>query len=230
MLSAAALAVTMLVMVGCGDTATPSSSKSSKADAGPTEPRTVDAPTPDQKLSEAMGDAGRDLEAAGCVFGSYKPSKAEHVDVGDDLKSPSFPPTSGHHYSDWAPFGMYDEPIPDGNAVHNMEHGGVVVWRGSKVDEPTTDAVAELLDDGEKWVVAPRADIEGLFAGAWGLGLSCPPDALATLGPDGVADALDVWYENVESTGSPAEKDVPSYAGAMKEPTPVKDISTDAPF
>jgi hypothetical protein len=229
MLLITGLIATILIAAGCGDDARPSSTKTT-ATAAPSTPRAVDPPTPDSKLTKALGDTATKLTSAGCELGSYQLDDADHVDVDEDLKSTSFPPTSGRHYSDWAPFGLYDEPIPDGNAIHNMEHGGVVVWLGTQVDEPTTTAIADLLDDGEKWVVAPRPDIEGLFASAWGLGLSCSPAALATLGPDDVAAALDTWYENVESTGSPAEKDVPSYAGAMKEPTPVKDISTDAPF
>ena len=79
-------------------------------------------------------------------------------------------------------------------------------------------------------VVVPRPDLDGLYSAAWATGLSCPPAALTKLGPDDAAAALDAWYDVVESTGSEAEKDVPAYAGAMKEPTPERDISTEAPF
>src|SRR5690606_13532784 len=99
-------------------------------------------------------------------------------------------------------------------------------------DEETTSAVDGLLDDGEKWIVVPRpgdAQVPGLFSAAWAQGLYCPPEALDQLGPQAVADHLDAWYEAVESTGSDAEKDIPAYAGAMKEPAPVRDISADTP-
>lgn len=221
------VAAATLMFAGCstGDEAPPATT-----DTGPVEVRAVDEPTADPDLAEELGDTAGTLTSAGCAFGTYELGEPEHVDIGTDLESPSFPPTSGHHYDDWAPFGLYDEPVPDGHAVHNLEHGGVAVWLGTEVDDDITDAVAGLLDDDEKWLVAPRLDIEGMFSAAWGLGLTCSPDALAQLGPEATASALDSWFQVVESTGSPAEKDVPAYAGAMKEPAPVEDISTEAPF
>jgi hypothetical protein len=215
-----------LVAVGCGGGDDPET----KDRPEPSGPRTVSQPTASEDLTDALGDTASTLNDAGCAFGTYDLEEPEHVDVGEDLESETFPPTSGRHYDDWAPFGRYDEPIDDGFAVHNLEHGGVAVWLGTDVDDEVADAVGELLDDEEKWLVAPRQDLEGLFSAAWGTGLSCPPDAVEQLGAEGVADALDEWYAVVESTGSEAEKDVPAYAGAMKEPTPERDISLEAPF
>jgi hypothetical protein len=40
----------------------------------------------------------------------------------------SNPPTSGPHSPVAAPWGVYREPVPKEVLVHNMEHGGVVVW------------------------------------------------------------------------------------------------------
>jgi hypothetical protein len=227
-IAAAVTILAALVATGCGDDS--GSSSSDDTDSGPVEVRAVDAPEANEDLTEALGESGTTLVEAGCTFGTYEEGEIEHVDEGDDLESTSFPPTSGRHYNDWAPFGLYEEPVEDGYAVHNLEHGGVVVWLGTKVDDDTREAVADLLDDDEKWLVAPREDIEGLFSAAWATGLSCPPAALTKLGAEGTADGLDAWYEVVESTGSEAEKDVPAYAGAMKEPTPERDISTEAPF
>ena len=225
---ALAIAATF-VAAGCSDDGG-TSAPPAPTDDGPVEVREVDQPTADDGLTEAMGEDGATLVKAGCSFGTYELGEPEHVDTDRDLESPSFPPTSGHHFEDWAPFGEYDEPVPDGNVVHNLEHGGVVAWTGVEVDEQTVDALAGQLDDGEKWILAPRPDIEGLFVAAWGVGLTCPPTALEQLGPDATAAAVDTWFETVESTGSEAEKDVPAYAGAMKEPAPVRDISAEAPF
>jgi len=44
------------------------------------------------------------------------------VDYGTD------PPTSGPHAGNLAPAGVYDTVVPDTTAVHNMEHGFVIVW------------------------------------------------------------------------------------------------------
>jgi hypothetical protein len=40
----------------------------------------------------------------------------------------SNPPTSGPHAAQFANWGISDLAIPKEQAVHNMEHGGVVVW------------------------------------------------------------------------------------------------------
>lgn len=226
--STSVVLVAALVAAGCGGDSDSDSTDS--GDATPPKVRAATQPTADEDLTDALGDDAKAFTDAGCAFGTFKLEDPEHVDTDEDLESDTFPPTSGRHFGDWAPFGLYDEPVEDGYAVHNLEHGGVAVWLGTKVDDDTRDAIAELLDADEKWLVAPRKDLEGLFSAAWGTGLSCPPAALEKLGASGTADALDAWYDAVESTGSDAEKDVPAYAGAMKEPTPERDISTEAPF
>ena len=38
------------------------------------------------------------------------------------------PPTSGNHYASWIKKGFYDEPRADGNLVHSLEHGYVIIW------------------------------------------------------------------------------------------------------
>jgi len=37
------------------------------------------------------------------------------------------PPTSGPHWDDWPPYGIYDRPIADEHQVHHLEHGGIMV-------------------------------------------------------------------------------------------------------
>jgi len=120
--------------------------------------------------------------------------------------------------------------VPDGFVTHDLEHGEVAVWLGTKVSKAQEKLVGEIPKDEEKWIVAPRADLDGLFAAAWAKGLSCPPAALEQLTDDQLEDGLKTWYSTVVSTGSEAEKDIPAYAGAMKEPTPTRDISVAAPF
>lgn len=226
----ALLAVVTALLVGaCGDDESGKQAPRPGADGAPVEVREVDAPTPDDELTDELGDAGTTLTKAGCTFGTHEVGEPTHVGTDEDLDSPSFPPTSGPHYDDWAPFGLYDEPVADGYVVHNLEHGGVAVWLGTEVPDEVGAAVGDLLDDEEKWLVAPRPDITGLFSAAWGVGLSCPPEAVEQLGAQELADALDEWYKAVESTGSEAEKDIPAYAGSMKEPAPVRDISADPP-
>lgn len=234
LLPVASITAAALVLAGCGGDGGSGRSGASDGDGDrrdePVEIREVTTPEPDESLTRDLGDAATKLEAAGCTAGTYQEAAARHVDDGAKLEGTDFPPTTGDHYDRWAPFGAYDEPVEDGYLVHNLEHGGVGVLLGTEVDEQTTEAVEDLLDKGEKWVVVPRRDIEGLFSSAWTKGLSCPPAALDELGAEGTADLLEDWYDAVVSTGSDAEKDLPAFAGGMKEPAPTRDISEPSPF
>ena len=52
----------------------------------------------------------------------------QHVPVGAPVQYSTVPPTSGAHYDDPAPWGVYDEETPDDRqVVHNMEHGGIII-------------------------------------------------------------------------------------------------------
>ena len=49
-----------------------------------------------------------------------------HVEEGSEIMWMNNPPHSGDHYPTWANWGEHEEPIPRGNWVHNLEHGGIV--------------------------------------------------------------------------------------------------------
>jgi hypothetical protein len=51
----------------------------------------------------------------------------QHVPAGQSITYPSYPPTSGQHSDSPASWGFHTEPVVDELAVHNLEHGGVVV-------------------------------------------------------------------------------------------------------
>lgn len=51
----------------------------------------------------------------------------EHVPPGTKVDYNSNPPTSGNHYSEWTRKGVYDQPKDDGNLIHSLEHGYIIV-------------------------------------------------------------------------------------------------------
>ena len=55
-------------------------------------------------------------------------SGMRHLTPGETFVYNSNPPTNGKHTSETAPAGVSGVPVPKETAVHNMEHGGVVVW------------------------------------------------------------------------------------------------------
>jgi hypothetical protein len=52
---------------------------------------------------------------------------AQHVPVGSQLTFASNPPASGPHYPYWGRWAVHSSPLPRGNYVHNLEHGGVAL-------------------------------------------------------------------------------------------------------
>lgn len=220
----ATILVAALLAGGCGD-----DTASIPATTSDAKPRVASTPTNDAALTKELDDALAPLVDAGCAYGTFAEEAADHVDP-DELSWKTFPPASGRHVDKWADFGTYDEPVNDGYLVHNLEHGGVVAWIGDGVTEDQRTAIEGLLDDEEKWVVAPRADLDGLAVHAWAKGLSCSGKDVAGIAPKSLATALDAWYDAVNSTGSDAEKDVPAYGGGLDEPKPSRDISADPPF
>jgi hypothetical protein len=76
----------------------------------------------------------------------------------------SNPPTSGPHSGTDAARGIYAEPVPKENLVHNMEHGGVIVWYNcTDCDELVSEIrqVAEdYLRDGRELVMSPYPEME----------------------------------------------------------------------
>jgi hypothetical protein len=90
-----------------------------------------------------------------------------HVPVGQFPTYRSVPPTSGDHWSSANPlcpmnWGVYTSPVEEPCAVHNLEHGGIVIWYTSSLpaDQVTklTDFVNAQLGGAQfKFVLSPWA-------------------------------------------------------------------------
>ncbi|PRP95132.1 DUF3105 domain-containing protein [Enhygromyxa salina] len=50
-----------------------------------------------------------------------------HVEQDSEVTWTNNPPHSGDHYPTWEKWGEHDTPVPRGNWVHNMEHGGLIL-------------------------------------------------------------------------------------------------------
>ena len=69
-----------------------------------------------------------------------------HVDEGERVSYNTVPPASGNHWPVPAPCGFYTDPIPDERAVHNMEHGHIVVSYNLP-NEADVQALRDALND-----------------------------------------------------------------------------------
>jgi Protein of unknown function (DUF3105) len=87
-------------------------------------------------------DVATAMREAGCTYREVDATAAGiHIPNPDAMPEQwtTFPPTSGPHFGTPAIFGEYDEPVQLARAVHNNEHGGVVVYYGDDVAETQVD-------------------------------------------------------------------------------------------
>ncbi len=123
------------------------------------------------------------------VVGTKNPDEGNsHVNPGEKVTYKQSPPTSGSHWPSPAapaPWGIKDVQLPNEVVVHNLEHGGVVIfYKGLTADETNKlkDLVRLLMNNGyKKMVLEPYADMSdarvALSAWDWGLKLATYDDA-----------------------------------------------------
>ena len=88
------------------------------------------------------------LRAGGCTYKVYPATSQQHVgSLTAKVKRNSDPPSNGPHHSQPALWGNYNDPVAQLQAVHNLEHGGMLVEYGSRVPRATIDAIARFYDE-----------------------------------------------------------------------------------
>jgi len=94
-----------------------------------------------------------------------------HISIGQDHEPyNSNPPTSGQHWPQPAPWGIYDEEQSDEQLVHNLEHGGVNVFYKLELPKEQVSRLEDLVRPYRvKVILAPRGANETLVAlTSWG--------------------------------------------------------------
>jgi len=107
--------------------------------------------------------------------GGDVPNTAPHVNESVDYSAQGLPPVGGPHWagpcSDSpstspavcgpAPWGIYREPWDASTLVHNMEHGGTVIWYNT-TDQDVIDDLEDFVDSNSDklLVLAPYPDME----------------------------------------------------------------------
>lgn len=76
------------------------------------------------------------MRAAGCQYKDVAAEPGVHIQTATQVVTyNTYPPTSGTHHPVPAIWGNYSQPVDPRQAVHNMEHGGVVIWYGPQISE-----------------------------------------------------------------------------------------------
>lgn len=108
-------------------------------------------------------DDGGAATAGSCQIDTFPALEASHVQaLPDDYEYNSVPATSGLHSPQTAIWNLYDQPVPQINYVHNLEHGGMVIQYGSAVPDTVVGQLTDWYqEDTRGIIVAPlAADME----------------------------------------------------------------------
>lgn len=99
---------------------------------------------------------------------------------GDHVPRPTYavlPPAGGPHLATPADPGFYDpgKAPPDGQLVHAMEHGFVILWYRADLPQPEMEQLAAVSDAlGRELLVVPRESLTGEVAvTAWHRRMRC---------------------------------------------------------
>ncbi|HXV34003.1 MAG TPA: DUF3105 domain-containing protein [Gaiellaceae bacterium] len=109
---------------------------------------------------------GDDSSAAGptatgsCTSETFDAQEAAHVEeLPADYEYNSAPATSGLHSPVTAIWNLYDQPVPQINYVHNLEHGGMIVQYGSDVSAEDVASLASWYQqDPRGLIIGPLAE------------------------------------------------------------------------
>jgi len=106
---------------------------------------------------------------------SYDDLSADHTP--DDVDYPQSPPVGGEHAPEWLECGVYDVPVREENAVHDLEHGTVWISYNPDLGDGDVDELAsELPQNG---ILAPYPGLTApVVVTVWGkqLALVDPDD------------------------------------------------------
>jgi hypothetical protein len=98
-----------------------------------------------QNVAGAMKSAGCDFKT---VAAEVPKGQQTHVDsLTKKLDWNTFPPSNGQHYPAWAVWGFYTEPVNPRMVVHNLEHGGIVLWWGPETPQAQVEKLNKLYSD-----------------------------------------------------------------------------------
>jgi hypothetical protein len=117
------------------------------------------------------------LREAGCTYRNPKSQGTQHVeDLPANFKPNSTPRASGPHSNQTLIYGAYSEAVPEPNALHNMEHGAVVIWYGPDAPDGTFDRINEYYNEDPDGLIVsehPRLGDDVAFV-SWTHVARCP--------------------------------------------------------
>jgi hypothetical protein len=143
----------------------------------------------------------RDLSAVR-VYDDLRP-----LHTSDDVDYPQTPPAGGPHDPVWLDCGVYDEPVRDENAVHDLEHGTVWITYDPDLDGDDVDTLAGVLP--HNGILSPYVGLAApVVVTVWGRQLDL----------DGADDPRLQTFIDEYADGVTAPEPFASCAGGVRDP------------
>lgn len=112
---------------------------------------------------------------------TFQKLSANHVQ--GQVTYPQTPPVGGDHNITWLNCGIYPAPVPNVNAVHDLEHGAVWITYQSNLASKDVDALQNLVRGHDHALLSPYPGIPSpVVASAWGVQLQVPTASDPRLG------------------------------------------------
>ena len=114
-------------------------------------------------IAKVSGYAGEPVDLS--AVQTYEITDRSHSD--EDLDYAQTPPAGGQHAPVWLDCGVYDEPVRDENAVHDLEHGTVWITYDPSLPARDVEVLAGLLPDNG--IMSPYDDLPSpVVVTVWG--------------------------------------------------------------
>ncbi len=93
-----------------------------------------------------------------------------HFPDDTQIQYNSNPPAGGNHYATTAHGGVYDVAPPDGNLVHSLEHGAVILWYRDDLSKADFEKLKKIFNQTSgKGIMTPRKSLDVSIAlSSWG--------------------------------------------------------------
>ena len=84
------------------------------------------------------------------------------------VQYPQNPPVGGDHNSVWLNCGIYDQPVPNENAVHSLEHGAVWITYQPNLPASAVEQLRQLVRGKQFVILSPYDNLPApVVASAW---------------------------------------------------------------
>jgi len=99
-----------------------------------------------------------------------KVESSNHVPEETEIIYNTNPPAAGEHYAKTAHAGIYDKAPADGNLVHSLEHGAVILWYKPDLQKKDVEKLKKIFSQTTgKSIMTPRKSLDVPVAvSSWG--------------------------------------------------------------